>query len=100
MYARCMSSQSLTPCHPSENGQFQRFNRAMDGLLRALPAEKKRKWVDHLKEVVHAYNTTPHGSTGHSPHYLMFGRDSRLPIDVLLGGDESSDGGWVQQHQH
>ena len=52
-----------------------------------------------MKEVVHAYNVTPHGSTGYSPHYLMFGRDSRLPIDVLLGGEESSCDGWVQQHQ-
>ena len=71
----------------------------MHGLLRVLPAEKKKKWADHLKEVVHAYNVTPHGSIGYSPHYLMFGRDSRLPIDVLLGGEESSCDGWVQQHQ-
>jgi len=45
----------------------------MHGLLRVLPAEKK-KWADHLKEFVHAYNVTPHGS--------------RLPIDVLLGGED------------
>ena len=71
----------------------------MHGLLRVLPAEKKKRWADHLKEVVHVYNVTPHGSTGYSPHYLMFGRDSRLPIDMLLGGEESSCVGWVQHHQ-
>ena len=77
--------------------EVERFNRTMNGLLRVLPAEEK--WADHLKEVVHAYNVTPHGSTGYLPHYLIYWRDSRLPIDVLLGGEEPSCDGWVQQHQ-
>ena len=44
---------------------------------------------------------TPHASTGYSPFYLMFGRESRLPIDVLLGVEDSSaaEEGWVLQHQ-
>ena len=94
-----INKSHTTPYHPAGNGQVERVNRTMHGLLRVLPAEKKKRWADNLKEVVHAYSVTPHGSTGYSPHYLMFGRDSRLPIDVLLGGEESSCDGWVQQHQ-
>ena len=48
------------------------------------------------------YNSTPHASTGYSPHYLLFGQECRLPVDVLLGVDDESvaDDWWVPQHHH
>ena len=92
-----------TPYHPQGNGQTERFNRTLHDLLRSLPHEKKRKWPDHLAEVVYSYNITPHASTGISPFYLMFGRDPKLPIDTLFGQCEERDGlpaeSWVSVHQ-
>lgn len=30
-----------------------------------------------------AYNLTPHKSTGLSPHEMVFGREIKLPLDIM-----------------
>jgi hypothetical protein len=89
-----------TPHHPLGNGQCERFNRTLHNLLKTLEEEKKRKWPDHLSEVVHIYNATPHSSTNMSPFYLMFGLEARLPIDNLLEGaiDTRPAKDWLAGH--
>lgn len=92
-----------TPYHPAGNGQCERFNRTLHNLLRALPTSRKRDWSSCLPEVLYAYNTTPHQSTGESPYFLMFGQEPRLPVDFLLGQVPEPLAGsvheWVQEHQ-
>ena len=92
-----------SPYHPSGNAQCERFNRIMNNLLKTLDAEKKRKWPQHLAELVHAYNSTPHASTGYAPYFLFMGRQPRLHIDNVLNiqaEDEDSDlDEWVILHQ-
>lgn len=93
-----------TAYHPQGNGQCERFNRTLHDRLRTLSAEKKQKWPEYLPEIMYSYNSTPHSSTGYSPHYLFFGREPKLPIDHLLSfeeGEGMSDSAepWIVDHE-
>ena len=51
-------------------------------------------WDDHLDEVMGAYNSTRHASTGYSPHLLLTGQEKSIPLSFLypeFGAEEFED---------
>ena len=97
-----ISKTRTTPYRPQGNGQCERFNRTLHDLLRTLPNNQKCNWPLHLPQVLFAYNTTAHQSTGYSPFVLMFGQEPQLPLDVTLGLQEPKQGDvtdWIADHQ-
>ena len=79
-----MDMSCTTPYHPQGNGACERMNRVLIGMLRSLADVQKNKWKDQLPHLMFAYNSTIHKSTSFSPFYLLFGRESRLPLDCIL----------------
>lgn len=84
-----VTPSQTTPYHPMGNGQCERMNRRVLNMLRTLNTHQKDRWKDHIKHLMFAYNSTIHKSTGHTPFFLMFGRHSRMPIDLIFALPEN-----------
>ena len=69
---------------PWGNGITERLNHTLLNLMGTLNPNKKKDWKSHIGPLTHAYNGTRHESTGMTPFFLMFGKESRLAIDVAL----------------
>jgi len=82
-----MKKSRTTPYHPSGNGMCERFNRSLLNMLGTLPLNEKNDWKRNVGYLVHAYNSTRHETTGHSPFFLMYDRHPKLSMDLGFGLD-------------
>ena len=73
-----------TTYHPQSNGSVERAHQTLIRMVSKLDPKRKHRWPDHISSICHAYNATRSQVTGYSPHFLMFGRRPRLPIDLLF----------------
>ena len=72
------------PYHPQTNRLVERSHQMIMHMIGKLGEDKKANWPSHLAEIAHAYNSTWSAVTMYSPHYLMFGWQSRLPVDFIF----------------
>ena len=68
---------------PQSNGLVECMNRTLRQLLGATVNEHGNYWDEHLPNVVLAYRSTIQESTKCTPNLLMFGREVRLPVDLI-----------------
>ena len=73
-----------TAYHPQCNGQVEHFHQTLFCMIGKLSHDKKAQWEQHLLELLQAYNSNRSVVTSYLPHYLMFGRHPRLPVDYYF----------------
>jgi hypothetical protein len=68
-----------TAYHPETNGALERTHRVLVEYLRCFILEDQSNWDKWITYATFVFNTTPHTSTGYTPHELMFGRKPNIP---------------------
>ena len=72
-----------TAGHPRTQGLVERQNRTLLTLLRVFCSRRMRDWDQCLDEVIGAYNSTRHATTGFSPYMLTRGVEKAIPLTFL-----------------
>lgn len=93
-----------SPYKPSTNGNIERFHGTMHSMIAKLVSENHRDWDEKLPTVAFAYRTSVQESTHFTPYFLMYGREARIPSDLIYGpppdtGSSTKLSDFVQDHQ-
>ncbi|GFY21476.1 retrovirus-related Pol polyprotein from transposon 412 [Trichonephila clavipes] len=76
-------SQNFIPVYSSQSNPVERKNRDLKPRLAILVGNDHSSWYSKLPVIRFAMNTTVCDTTGHTPAYLLFGRELRTVDDVV-----------------
>jgi hypothetical protein len=76
-----------TPFHPQSDAASERSIRTVNNMFAKVVADDQRDWDLYVSSSCFAYNFAVHSSTGLTPSYLEFGRELRLPNDLVEPGE-------------
>ena len=79
------SKSRTAPYRPQGNSVVERLNRTVGNALRSLLLHKdQHDWDLLLPQIMRALRATPHTVTGETANYLMMGRETRLPDQLII----------------
>lgn len=73
------SEHRKTPPYSPQCNPVERVNRVLKTMIAQYTADNHRHWDRWITEVVFAYNTAKHESTGFTPAFLNYGRELNPP---------------------
>jgi transposase InsO family protein len=82
---------TTTAYHPAGNGQAERMHRTMKKALSCYINASGTNWDEVLPYFLMSYLASPHSTTGHSPFFLLHGREMAQPHTHLLRARLSPD---------
>ena len=80
-----ITKKRITAYHPQCDGQVER---TLANMLAMYVDKNQKDWDLWLDQVLFAYRTSLHESTGATPFSLMYGREARLPVDLCFAPPE------------
>lgn len=75
--------------HPQANGLVERMNRTMMQSVERLVAAHQSDWDVCLPITLWGYRTSMHASTRLTPFLVLYGREARMPVDILSAANTS-----------
>ena len=88
-----------TTYHPQTNGLVERQNRTLVTMLWVYCSRYMTDWDRNLPQVMEAYNSTQHSTTGVNPHMMLTGQEKSLPLTFFYPeyeGKKTSPQGYVR----
>ena len=80
-----------TAWHPSSNAQCERWNRSLSKGLSHYVNTCGNNWDTLVPLYLMAYRNTPHGTTKHTPYYMLHVREMNFPTMQSLRAKLSTD---------
>ena len=77
-----------TAYHPASDGLVERLNQTLEHVIAHYVGSCHDDWDVHLPKALMAYRSAVQSSTGYTPHYTLFGREMRLPSDLVYGSSD------------
>ena len=85
-----------TADHPQTDGQTERFNRVIGGVLRTDCAESPKTWISMLRVIDFALNKAVHASTGFTQYYISHPHP-RVLLKLPLSGSGVGGGAFADK---
>ena len=73
-----------TAYKPSTNGTVERFHRTLNTIFGKIVKDSQRDWDERLPFALAAHRASQHESTGLSSNVLFLGRETRMPLDLII----------------
>ena len=72
------------PYHPQSNGKLEVFHKYLKPTLKKLYKKDPSNWDKYINQVLRSYRVTPNLATAETLFFLIYGRDTNLPLHQLL----------------